>query len=93
MTKLPIMEHVPIVRGQVKTRTENDDIRRAPLSIHEIPDRRGTQVRLLFEPRRKEAIKGFFVQWFVEQELSERPVFVPIGSFVRRIVEHQTTRI
>src|SRR5208283_902503 len=94
VTKLSVLKYVPIIGGQMKARTKKDDIGRvAVLAIHEFADRRGGQIGLLFEFGRKKSVKGFVVQRFIEEEFSDWPIFVPIGSFVRRIIEHKTVRV
>ena len=85
---ITVLEDVEELRAGMDARRKEHHLGCAVATLHEFGNLRRRQVRLAPEFRRQESVKCLFVESFVEQEFADRPIFKPIGSLIREIVDY-----
>src|ERR1700744_1926988 len=88
MFRVAVLEYVEKERAVVNAWTEQHHIGLRVRRLNEIACLRGAQIGFDTELRREKPIERLFVQWFTEQEPSNRPVLVPVGALVGRVVQN-----
>ena len=85
---IAMLEHIEIKRTVVNAGTEQHHVRLRIRGLDEVAHFGGAQIGFQLELRRQESVKRILIQVFSEQELSDRPIFVPVGTLIGRVVQN-----